>query len=481
MDPNSTDLALIQTMVMATDWCGITQPQWEDAQQVLGDIKLMREVALIDGPDWTAAVLTIQITTTAATDTLAAVTRGISLAERGRFKSLRRVCLLVSGRDPDEPGATSAVAQATSTVAGAAPIARTEGISMSSILDQISSTKIELLDPIKLRAMYSDYAVVYGSFPSADCDPTVEQVSALAQVIKGGGSPWADFAIFGPHGKRILKKLTFTGWAPGPEGTLIKKELAGPPTIIVWRKCWRTFRTVALLLKVASPEALDGYQALVSGLGEQYPSLWWLVYQADYRMRSEFWDRILMEVEHKRASLSSIDPIVAQTLVPFNPNMPWDAIIRASTSQDYAYFWNQEVREKAVDLKTHSATLYDLKTDSETIELVAASDKAMPWMRGGSNKRSTDSGGGAPSHTGKKEKKGGNKSSACPAFNSTSGCCKNESDCPQGLSHVCGTCGTRSHGEAVCWSKHPHLRPGDKPQNKGGKGGKGKGGKNRKG
>jgi hypothetical protein len=475
MDPSTSDLSLIQTIDLAIDWCGISAEAWADTKVVLGDIRLLREVALIEAAEYAAAILTIVITVTPAAAGNVAITRPISLVERGRLRSLRRVCLMVLGRDPEEsPTQVGASPSSSTTSPSATPSA--DGIALSAVLDQITSTKIIIMEATKLRGLYSEYSRIYGGFPATDCDPTVEQISALDQVVRSGGTPWADFAIFGPHGKRILKKLTFTGWTPGPDGTLVKREMAGPPTVVVWRKCWKTFRIVALLLKMVSPEALDAYHTMISQLGEQFPTLWWLVYQADYRMRSEFWDRIRMEIEHKRASLSAIDPIVAQTLVPYDVAMPWDAVIRASTSQDYAYFWTQEVRDKAVDLKTHTSTLYDIKHDSETIELASEADKTMPWMRGNQNKRAVEKSNSNPSNP-KKDKRNNNNKSSCSLYNSSAGCSLSESNCPQHAQHTCATCGARSHGESTCWVKNPSLKPSGSGKGGKGKGGKGKGGK----
>ena len=78
--------------------------------------------------------------------------------------------------------------------------------------------------------MYSEYVKTRGAEPSEDIEPTTEQLSAVKQVLDADLSPYVDFALFGPYGKRFLQKLTLVNWSYLPNGTWLRRELPGPPT-----------------------------------------------------------------------------------------------------------------------------------------------------------------------------------------------------------------------------------------------------------
>eukprot|EP00969_Alexandrium_andersonii_P305680 13512227-Alexandrium_andersonii.AAC.1 len=70
-------------------------------------------------------------------------------------------------------------------------------------------------------------------------EPTPDQLSAVAQLIESGAPPYVDFSLFGPHGRRLLKKLMFTAFthnAPTNEWT--RQDLPGHPTLEAWWKSW---------------------------------------------------------------------------------------------------------------------------------------------------------------------------------------------------------------------------------------------------
>ncbi|MFM7981646.1 MAG: hypothetical protein ACKPKO_20245, partial [Candidatus Fonsibacter sp.] len=56
---------------------------------------------------------------------------------------------------------------------------------------------------------YSNYALTRRDLPHQDIEPTDEQLSAIHQLVTAGDAPYVDFSIFGRHGRRMLKRLTF--------------------------------------------------------------------------------------------------------------------------------------------------------------------------------------------------------------------------------------------------------------------------------
>ena len=45
---------------------------------------------------------------------------------------------------------------------------------------------------------------------------------------------FVDFAVWGPHGDRMVKQHYFKGWVFGPNGKLHKVEIRGPPSYKYW-------------------------------------------------------------------------------------------------------------------------------------------------------------------------------------------------------------------------------------------------------
>ena len=109
-----------------------------------------------------------------------------------------------------------------------------------------------------------------GAYPAEDAEPTSDQLSAVRQVVAADAPPYADFAIFGPHGKRLLRKLMFTAWEQMPNGQWHKKELPGPPNLDSWWTSWKTLRTVLVMLDLVDVEHLDNYGEVIRGVSQSY-------------------------------------------------------------------------------------------------------------------------------------------------------------------------------------------------------------------
>lgn len=78
-----------------------------------------------------------------------------------------------------------------------------------------------------------------GDLPSKEQEPTEEQLSAVAQLLSAGQAPYADLALFGPHGKRALKRLSMVACTYQVEtGTWRRTEAPGPPDFSTWWRSW---------------------------------------------------------------------------------------------------------------------------------------------------------------------------------------------------------------------------------------------------
>ena len=182
--------------------------------------------------------------------------------------------------------------------------------------------------------MYEAYRNKYGDFPGSSCDPSADQLAALSQVIAAGAVPFACFTIFGPHGQRLLRRMTFIGFHLNiATGEWSRREQAGPGSYHEWYKCWRVYRAAMLLLQAADAERLDNYAEMIRQQVTQFgEEAWFLVSKADARMRSEHLDRIRRQLR----------------IAPernFTEANPWSACYAAAT-EDHQ-FWAQELSTPA--------------------------------------------------------------------------------------------------------------------------------------
>eukprot|EP00969_Alexandrium_andersonii_P343818 15197145-Alexandrium_andersonii.AAC.1 len=61
-------------------------------------------------------------------------------------------------------------------------------------------------------------------------EPTPDKLSAVAQLIEPGAPLYVDFSVFGPHGRRLLKKFMFAAFTcNAPTGEWTRQELPAPP------------------------------------------------------------------------------------------------------------------------------------------------------------------------------------------------------------------------------------------------------------
>ena len=67
-------------------------------------------------------------------------------------------------------------------------------------------------------------------------------------------APCMDFAVWGPHGNRLLRQQRLSGMAFNSESELVNVELLGPGTIDVWKEAFRSGdRTGILERRVIGP------------------------------------------------------------------------------------------------------------------------------------------------------------------------------------------------------------------------------------
>ena len=107
---------------------------------------------------------------------------------------------------------------------------------MSFILDQADEAEVPEWSTEQMDTYYLRLKEIKGAFPLVEADPTSDQVAAMdSKINRSLQAPYADFAVFGPFGRRAARATKFRAWIPTGDGTFTIKELrelskrAGPP------------------------------------------------------------------------------------------------------------------------------------------------------------------------------------------------------------------------------------------------------------
>ena len=133
-------------------------------------------------------------------------------------------------------------------------------VKLSSLVDVTAEAELNPLTPDVVRDMFEKDSVARGEPPAPDIEPTAEQLGAVKQLVGSGAPPYVDFALFGPHGRQLLKKLTYTGSCFNPStGDWSKRELPGPADIAGWMRSWSVLECTLLLLELVKAERLRNY------------------------------------------------------------------------------------------------------------------------------------------------------------------------------------------------------------------------------
>ena len=349
-DPTKDELSKFDTLDKVLQWCGL-DPSGDLSIRLnaaLGDPKFIRDMVHISRADWESTISTVEAADPASTTTTVLPDKPLNAVQKGRIESLRRCCLLRCGLPTDTPGHGSGtgssslgsssgpggvVAPPAGSGAGTAVAASpTKKLKLSQVVDQTLDAEINQMPSSAVTQAFADYETLHGAEPHPDIEPSADQISALQQLLLAKAVPYADFAVFGPYGLRMLRRLVFVSWFFDGENWK-HRELPGPPDYNAWHRCWKVYRCTMLLLKQVSVARLDEYGEFIRTMHERYGSkCWWLVYQADVRMRSEHFERIRRRLESKPE-------------FGYSAGNPWNAVFAAAVRD--SDFWNSEVKEQA--------------------------------------------------------------------------------------------------------------------------------------
>eukprot|EP00435_Cladocopium_sp_Y103_P032358 s2067_g8.t1 len=123
----------------------------------------------------------------------------------------------------DPPPATAAPQ-----VAPSGSVQSPKKIKTSSVLDQLDESEVQQLTQAELDQAYPNHVGVTGSDPPEDAEPTADQIAALhAKVIVRGESPYADFSVLTPFGRRAQRQMKARAWTLQQDGTFRALDVPG--------------------------------------------------------------------------------------------------------------------------------------------------------------------------------------------------------------------------------------------------------------
>jgi hypothetical protein len=132
-------------------------------------------------------------------------------------------------------------------------------------------TRSYVPDP-DLQKLLARYVHIMDEMPPVEVSVSIEQLSALDYTVRAHRPPMADFAIFGKHPQRHMKKMQFQGMMMGSDGTWRNVEILGPGTFEAWLESYDCLTTALIMLDVVRRPRLASYRAHIIRLHIQYGS-----------------------------------------------------------------------------------------------------------------------------------------------------------------------------------------------------------------
>ena len=459
LDPCGEEFEAITTVAAAFAWLGTSDDASRALCTALGSATpKIRDIVFTPGKDYADIIGQLVVT---GNDVAA---RAPTPIEIGHCHHLRRICRLRLNLTANEDApagpalgtgarpldlATQGQFGASQVGLLAAPgsqaVSTEPRLKLSVILDPTLDSELARMPQHVVRDLFTKYSMLRGAEPAEDVEPTIEQISAVNQVLRADLVPYADFALLGPYGRRLIGKSSYLSWIFQPDGTWSRREHPGPASFDNWWASFRVLRVIYLLLDVAPPEVLDNYGEMVRGFHATYGGqCWFIIYTADVRMRSEQFERLRRHVErdHQQATSRMLSS-------NFDPAKPWHSVFGMALADKI--WWDENLHRPAMlyltRIKSASESVADGTVQNMSgVDLSSARPRSRSTGRGSRTERRQEGGSRHSQGDSGAYTKAGQP--LCGAFNSASGCHRKR--CPD--HHSCKKCRAGNHGAANCES-----------------------------
>ena len=378
-DPTADELQAMLTMKEVLTWADM-EGDGADENTVAGSfLKLIggslttkpRILATVKVADFEAIVANWRIPTAPG------VQRAPTLVETGQAALVLRACQLVGGKGKTLTEMQAEIAAANAKAAPlvppvVAPAVGTRKVKLNTVSSQVDDTEVNLMEEAEVVKLYKEYEKVYGpnERPPKDAEPTSEQISAVSHLLDNGMPPFVDFAIFGPFGHRIERKVKLSGMMIGRDGQMRQVELHGPPNIGTWLSSYNVLMTVLIMKRAVDLGVLLKYRSHVERLHDRYSEkIWAVLYQAESRCRLELMDRLRREAVSEHETTTA-----AGGHSSFDPDRPWNTAWQRAANHEA--FWREEVIEPGMLILTKISGLNEMVHGDATVK--AASSTLSP-------------------------------------------------------------------------------------------------------
>ena len=366
LQPSASELASINSVVDAFVWSGLSSEAGVTQQllQLLGQPVHLRELASLDKGTFKTIVDGWKIITPAAVPSVAIGSLTKASGPPGSGTSItatpvQKVRALLGFQAarlkmglPFDLSDTAAPA-----APGASLVPK---IKINQVFDQTMEQEVTGMTQREYTALVDVHVAKLGREPPDGVVPTPDQTKVIEEINNAGLCPAAaDFAVFGPHGASIQRKLKFSPQVL-VNGVWIIQELFGPPTVKMWKACMKVLKVIFIFLRLVEPQNVDNYIEFIEDLEAIYGKrAWGVIYQADVKMRTQEMPRILARLEKKWLAAGS--PQHGGDPDMFNPAMPWDLVFHKAICGGKANsWWMRQAREPCMLLSTRIAEESDL-------------------------------------------------------------------------------------------------------------------------
>ena len=347
--PTVSELANLTTIEEVRTWAGCDQATWKAASDHLGSIPSLRYLALVPSDVLKSMLERVRIPANRpAGVTVDPPPCNATAVEVIQLAVMWRVARLAYQLPDIDILAPAPVIPAPNPT-GPVPKTATKKVKLSVHLDQMDENEVELISRTDLDACYRTYRDVTGSDPQPDCDPTMEQVTAMrVKLLERDEPPYADFSVLVPHGRELQKSMKTRSWLLQSDGSWKGVDIPGPPNYPQWLKCWRVYRTVLLMLShapnsagdvkpVITIAALEEYADKIYELCTEFPECYHLIWQAEDKCRRDEFGRIRRMLT--RGRLEGSLPMT----IRFDPQQPWVGVMTYA-ARDGEYWAKHVVR-----------------------------------------------------------------------------------------------------------------------------------------
>ena len=347
MDPTEAERTAMVNMAKVFSWAGFVEGDIINANTVTGSLASLlgvtqhvapRVIGIISEADYDSAVTRWKVPQIGSDgNPMPGGGSPPTMAQLGAAKLVGRACRVIAGNgttieDLKAMAAKASAPPPTTPTAAASSSAALRKVKLSAVLSQVDDSEIDVLDEKEILKGYLRYEAVYGKGerPPKDSEPTSEQIISIHHLVKQGHPPYADFAIFGPYGHRLYKKIKLSGVTIGKDGTLRAVELHGPANIALWSQSYQVLVNTLVMLDTVDLGTLLKYKEKIEKFHDRYgEKIWAVLYQV--------------------AKGSSTD---------FDPDRPWNYVWQVVIGDES--FWRDEVTEPGVLILTKVANVGEM-------------------------------------------------------------------------------------------------------------------------